>query len=188
MGLGSGASKGLPGRIKLLWPLSVQEEWGFLWLVLSRKGNKEAELSKELCRDDMAGRKGCVSHREQNLLERVFNIWLTKPNSLEVHSNFISFPGFHLHFVPSICALFFIVFSSSVQPFFLSFPSVWPMGCFSPTSVPKITWLGCSNKATINSCICNLFIFFHRVLQQASGEGYKWWMQVNNTGVCGKLH
>lgn len=188
---GPGASKGLPRRGKPLWPLSLWREWGFLCLLLNGQGNKEkeeAELSNELSRGDMACRKGCVSNGEQTLLEGVINIWLAKPHSLEVYSHFITFPGSHFYICPSLCVFLFIMFSSSVQPFFLPFPSAWSIGCFTPTNVPKIPWWGCSNEATINSCFSNLFIFFYRVLQQASGEVYKWWMQVNNTGVCGKLH
>lgn len=98
------------------------------------------------------------------------------------------FSSLHFHIFLNMCIYLFILFCISVQPLFLPFPSAWSIGCFSSTGVPKIPWLGCSNEATINSRICNLFIFFYRVLEQASGERYKWWMQVNNTGVWGKLH
>lgn len=191
MRLGTGNSKDLPGRVESLWPLSLQREWGFLCLILIRQGNKEkeeAEQFNELSRGNMAFRKTCVCNGEQTLLEEVFNIWLAKPCSLEVYRHFITFPGFHFHLCPNLGGFLFIIFSSLIQHFFLPLPSPWPMGCFTPTNALKIPWLGCSSEATINSCICNLFIIFYIVLQQVSGEGYKRWMQVNNTGVCGKLH
>lgn len=89
----------------------------------------------------MACGKGCVSNREQTLLEGVFNIWLPKPHSLEACSNFITFPGFHFHICPNLCIFFFTIFSSSVQPFFLPFPSAWPTGCFTqPVFLKSLDW------------------------------------------------
>lgn len=93
-GWGWGPAKGCQEGFRPLWPLSLWREQGFLCLILSGKGDKqkeEAELSKELDRGDMFCRKGCMSNREQTLLEGVFNIWLAQSHSLEVYSYFIIF-------------------------------------------------------------------------------------------------
>lgn len=92
-GMGLGASKGLPGGFQAtLAPLPLERvgfsmpdpKWG-------DKQKEEAELSKELDRGDVFCRKGCMSNREQTLLEGVFNIWLAHSHSLEVYSYFIIF-------------------------------------------------------------------------------------------------
>lgn len=140
-GWGWGPERRCQEGFRPLWPLSLWMERGFLCLILSGQGDKqkeEAELSKELDRGDVFCRKGCMSNREQTLLEGVFNIWLAQSHSLEVYSYFVTFSGLHFHICPNMCIYLFIPFCISVQPLFLPFPSAWSIGCFSSTSVPKI--------------------------------------------------